>query len=149
MSAAIASKATENSPETEQNFCQGKIGTQAFKANEIKHDLRSGYWFIEGTERDLETNDRRVVLFRYLADPKQLPSGRYTLRPGEPDERFTVIYMELNNTPPPAGTAGRGTIEFIHNEQTNEVTGALDVYYFDSVGNEVRMEILFRAGHQY
>ncbi|WP_330565567.1 hypothetical protein [Pseudomonas yamanorum] len=146
MSTATASAVSENSRSTAQVYFQGTIATQAFKDDFPKHELKSDYWWVEATQRDLGIgNRRRIVVFKYLADRETLPSGRYTLRPDEPDERFSVIYMELNDAPPPAYTAERGTIEFIHNEQTNHVSGALEVYYVDVGGQEQRMQILFNV----
>lgn len=143
MSTATASAVSENSRSTAQVYFQGTIATQAFKDDSPKHELKSGYWWVEATQRDLGIGDRRrIVVFKYLANPKTLPSGRYHLKP---DERFSVIYMELNDAPPPAYTAERGTIEFIHDEQTNHVSGALDVYYVDVAGREQRMQILFNV----
>lgn len=145
MSTATASVVTKKTQQATQVYFQGTIGTQDFKDNAPKHELKSDYWWLEATQREIGVGTRRIVVFKYLADPATLPSGRHTLKPDEPDERFSLIYMELNDAPPPAYYAERGTIEFIHNEQTNHVSGAFDVYYVDIGGQEQRMQILFNV----
>ncbi|MGQ7863654.1 hypothetical protein ACUN0G_30880 [Pseudomonas sp. 32A] len=146
MSTATASAVSEKSRATTQVYFKGKIGPQDFNDDAPQHTLHSGHWWVEATQRDIGIgNRRRVVIFKYLADRNLLPSGRYTLRLDEPDDRFSVVYMELNENSPPAYTAQRGLIEFMHSRETNHVSGALDVYYVDVNGQEQRLQILFNV----
>jgi hypothetical protein len=139
---APVQKRARQEPEPEAKFFQGAVGARDFKASFVTHDLKQGYWLLEGTQRVSETS-KNIIIFKYLFDRTALPSGRYTLWEDVAETRFSVIYMELGGTALPAYTAVRGTVEFFHDPDTNHVNGALDVYYKDVGDHEVRVQILF------
>lgn len=130
--------------EVEQQYFQGKIGDQDFKADFMTHTLKNNFWLAEGTMR-IPPNEtsRQVVTFKYSADRNLLPNGRYTLTANDKDPRFAVIFMTVNDMPTPAYEAERGTIEFFHDINDNSISGALDIYFHDLNGIEVRVQILF------
>ena len=140
MTTATARKATRN--EHEASFFQGKIGSTDFKADFVTHTLRQGFWLLEGTQRGSETA-RTVVIFKYLFDREELPSGRYLLTEGQDEDRFSLIIMQLDDSGVPAYTAIKGTVEFFHDEDNNHVNGAVDVSYRDVHGFEVQVQMLF------
>lgn len=140
MTTATARKATRNEPEA--SFFQGKIGSTDFKADFVTHTLRQGYWLLEGTQRGSETA-RTIVIFKYLFDREELPSGRYLLTEGQDEDRFSLIIMQLDDSGVPAYTASKGTVEFFHDEDINHVNGAVDISYRDVHGFEVHVQMLF------
>lgn len=142
MAIATASVKKSTRQEPEAKFFQGTVGAQVFKASFVTHDLKQGYWLLEGTQRISETA-RNIIIFKYTYDRDALPSGRYPLRDDQVETRFSVIYMELGGTPLPAAMAVRGSVEFFHDPDTNHVNGALDVYYKDVNDHDVRVQILF------
>lgn len=146
MTTATARKATRN--EHEASFFQGKIGSTDFKANFVTHTLRQGYWLLEGAQRGSRRarrarTARTVVIFKYLFDREDLPSGRYVLTQGQDEDRFSLIIMQLDDSGVPAYTAIKGTVEFFHDEDNNHVNGAVDVSYRDVHGFEVQVQMLF------
>lgn len=128
-------------------FFQGKIGSEDFRADFVTHSILQKSWLLEGTQRHID-GTRTIVVFKYLTDREELPSGRYWFAPDDEDknlkeERFSVIVMQLNDVGVPAYTAERGGIEFFHDEDTNHVNGALNVTYRDADGFEVLVQMLF------
>ena len=140
MTTATARLTTRQEPEA--SYFQGKIGSTDFKADYVTHTLRQGNWLLEGTQRNSDTS-RIVVIFKYLFDREELPSGRYTLVEGQDEERFSFIIMQLDDSGVPAYTAFKGTVEFFHDEDNNHVSGAVDVSYQDVSGFEVQVQMLF------
>ncbi len=141
MTTANAQKTARQEAETK--FFQGRIGDEDFKANYVTHTLHDDYWLLEGTQRVEDSANRTVIVFKYLFDREVLPSGRYTLREDEEERRFAVIIMRLGNANIPAYTAETGTVEFFHDEDTNHTSGGLDVYYTNTLGIKVRVQMLF------
>lgn len=143
MSTPTAPLLKDTKSEVEQQYFQGKIGGQDFKADFMTHTLKNNFWLAEGTMR-IPPNEtsRQVVTFKYSADRDLLPNGRYTLTENDKDPRLAVIFMTINDTPTPAYEAERGTIEFFHDPNDNGISGALDIYFHDLNGIEEHVQIL-------
>lgn len=143
MSTPTATLLKKTKSEVEQQYFQGKIGGQDFTADFMTHTLKNNFWLAEGTMRIPPTEtSRQVITFKYSADHDLLPNGRYTLTENDKDPRIAVILMTVNDTPTPAYEAERGTIEFFHDPNDNTISGALDIYFHDVNGAEVRVQIL-------
>jgi hypothetical protein len=122
-------------------YFQGTIGSNNFKADFRKHELKNGFWLAEGAMKIPPTEtSRQVVIFKYPINPV---SGRYKLEENTEVHRLAVILMTVNETPTPAYNAHRGTVEFFHDPHDNTVEGALDVYFTDVNNQEVRIQMLF------
>ncbi|WP_053135138.1 hypothetical protein [Pseudomonas sp. MIACH] len=149
MTTATAQKTAHR--KAHEKYFQGSIGDEVFKANYVTHTLMNRsrsrntdmYWLLEGTQKAENSTNKTVIVFKYLYDREKLPSGRYTLKEDERESRFSVIIMRLGNANVPAYTAERGTVEFFHDDDTNHTHGALDVYFTNAQGAEVRVQILF------
>lgn len=139
MSNANARKAARQ--ESAERFFQGLIGSENFKADFRKHELKNNFWLAEGAMKIPPTEtSRQVVIFKY---PTTTVSGRYDLEKDSDEHQLAVILMTINETPLPAYQAHRGTVEFFHNSDDHTVTGALDVYLMDVNNQELRMQMLF------
>ncbi|WP_073525120.1 hypothetical protein [Pseudomonas fluorescens] len=139
MSNANARKAARQ--ESAERFFQGSIGSENFKADFRKHELKNNFWFAEGAMKIPPTEtSRQVVIFKY---PVNAVSGRYVLEKDPDVHKLAVILMTINETPTPAYQAHRGIVEFFHDSDDQTVTGALDVYLMDINNQELRMQMLF------
>jgi hypothetical protein len=159
MSTATAPAARSSRTATNTRFFEGVVADKKFKPQFFSHELKNGFWLAEGTMTgpppDLAGSTSRqgkaqgsdifkqVIIFKYTYDRALLPSGRYTLREDEREQRFSIINMTYDDPPTPAYSAHRGTIEFFHDIVSDHVSGALDVYFYDVSGAEQRLQILF------